>query len=372
MRNAQFLPILMALCAAPILTPETQAQDRVVGVAYGESETQALSEAYFEAFRSQLEFVAGDEASGQIGDRFRRNFERDADAFQRRYFGSDTAERCVLDGTRFVCEIEGRFDAAALRNDLADTIGGTAYTFIASAAEASDPRASFVVDRLTGEFATYNHRVLFGDASRNAIRGEAANFSLAIFETTFSAFQYDQFLGRSNGSLTVRFRLLDLQSGETLAVEPIVVTATATGTNMSANEAVLVEQLAERGAAEIAAVVNAEVATYSDRADAIAAASVLDQLGLSTFTIRVVGVNRRDQNDRQFLRFLRDTLSATQGLSDVETDFDASTDNETIITFNGPDDMSPDDMIDRLYATFDYLDGFYADYFGQGEYEIGY
>jgi hypothetical protein len=372
MRNLQYLLVIAVLTAAALVTSATDAQDRVVGVAYGNNEMQALNEAYYEAFRSQLESVAGDEASGQIGDRFRRNFERDANAFQRRYFGSDTAERCLPEGTRYVCEIEGRFDAAALRNDLADTLGGTAYTFIASAAEASDARASFVVDRLTGEFAAYNHRVLFGEASRNAIREETANFSLAIYETTFSSFEYDRYLGRSNGSLTVRFRLLDLQSGETLAVEPVVVTATAAGTNISANDAVLVEQLAERGAAEIAAAVNAEVATYSDRADAIAAASALDQLGLATFTIRVVGVNRRDQNDRQFLRFLRDTLSATQGLSGVETDFDASTDSETVITFNGPNDMSPDDMIDRLYAAFDYLEGFYADYFGQGEYEIGY
>lgn len=365
-------PMIYGLVAFFVLCSPSLAQDRVVGVAYGDTESQALAEAYYEAFRARLEGVAGDEASGQLGDRFRRNFERNFDTFRSRYFGSDTSERCLPEGVRFVCEIEGRFDDAALRNELVGSINAEAYTFIASAAEATDPRANFVVDQLTGEFAAYNHRILFGDRSREAVRSESANFSLAIFETTFSAFEFDRYLGRSNGSLTIRFRLLDLQTSETLAVEPVVVTASATGTNASANETLLVAQLAERGAAEIAAVVNAEVATYADRSAAISQATSLSTLGLSQYTIRVVGVNRRDQNDREFLRYLRDTLSSTPNFGDVETDFDASSDTETVITFTAPDGLSPDDLIDRLYSAFDYLGTFYADYFGQGEYEIGY
>lgn len=348
------------------------AQDQVVGVAYGETEVEALNEAYFEGFRSRLELVASDEASGQVGDRFRRDFERSNVEFRNRYFSLDTAERCLPEGARFLCEIAGQFNSSALRNDLAAVLGGQAYTFVASAAESDDPRASFVVDQLTGEFAIYNHRILFGASSREAIRNESANFSLAIYEASFSVFEFDRYLGRSNGSLTIRFRLLDLESGETLAVEPVVVTASVTGSNASANEAMLVEQLSSRGAVEIAATVNAEVATYADRRSSISEASNLAELGRSAFSVRAVGVNRRDRDSREFLRYLREALNAMEGVDGVETDFDASSETGTVVNFTAPADLNPDEMIDRFYEAFDYLDSFYADYFGQQEFEISY
>lgn len=362
---------------AYILIGQSQAQDisPVVGVGSGSSIEEATVEAYLNAFDAELLGVLGQAAVRTAGDRFRRAAERDIASFKRRYFGGDTLERCVPQGAAFLCEIQGGFNRAALQVDAADLIsaaGGASYVFVASAAEASDHRASFVVDRLSGEFASYNHRILSGSAGVAAVRSGQADFSLAIHEVSFSDFQFDPNLGRSTGALTVRFRLNDLRAEEVLAVTPVVVSGWVTGDNRSALESLLVADLSNNAARQIARVVNAETAEYGSRRAGIATAETLAALGRTVFSIRVLNVNRRDVADRNRLRSLRERLESMDGIADVDTDFAASTDIETIIRFTAPSTSSPQNLIDALYDAFSTEPAFYADYFGGEEYEVSF
>jgi hypothetical protein len=273
-----------------------------------------------------------------------------------------------------LCEISGLFNESALRVDLstvmASTRNGGSYTFIASAAEASDSRVSFVIDRLTGEFAAYNHRILFGGASTTAIRNGGADFSLALYAAEFSTFDFDPYLGRSNGALTVRFRLLDLAGSEVLAAVPVTVSASVNGSNQDANSSLLVEALADRAVTEIARVVNSEVTAFADRASSQATAAELRSSGASTLRLRVIGADRRDAGDREQLAMIRDILSSQMHFSQVQTDYDASSDTDTVISFVAGDGLVPDELIDSFYRAFGHIDGFYADYFGGQEYEV--
>lgn len=356
---------------------QSQAQDisPVVGVGTGSSIEEAAIEAYLNAFEAELLGVLGQAAVRTAGDRFRRSAERDIASFKRRYFSADTIERCVPQGAGFLCEVQGGFNRAALQVDAADLIsnaGGASYVFVASAAQMSDPRASFVVDRLSGEFASYNHRIISGTAVAAAIRNGEADFSLAIYEVSFSDFQFDPNLGRSTGALTVRFRLNDLETDEALAVTPVAVSGWVTGDNRSALANLLVADLSDDAARQIARVVNAETAEYASRRESVAAAETLSTLGRSAFSIRVVGINRRDAADRDRLRRLREQLQAVAAVADVETDFASSSDNETVIRFTAPSDSSPQDLIDALYDAFSAEPTFYADYFGGEEYEVSF
>lgn len=357
--------------------PAATAQDfaPAVGVASGADEAEATQDAYYQAFRGALGGVLGDAAAAETGEVFRRAMERDFEAFRNRYFSADTLVRCVPQPAGSLCEVDGSIDLAALRVDATREIssaGGRSYTFIASAAETGDPRSSFVIDRLTGEFATYDHRILFGSSANRAIAENDANFSLAIYEADFSAFDFDPNVRRLTGALTVRFRLNDLQSGEALSVTPVAVSDSVPGDNPSALEALLVESLSERAAAEIARVVNSEVISYGADRDAIAQAEALASTGEAMFSLRLVGANRRDAATRERLRQIRDILSTRLGFSDVATDFAASTESEIVVTFIAAADFPPDTIIDALYAKFDAEPSFYADYFGGAEYEVSF
>ena len=355
----------------------SRAQDRspVVGVGTGATVEEATIEAYLSAFDAELLGVLGQAAVRTAGERYRRAAERDLGGFKRRYFSSDTVERCIPQGTTFMCEVQGGFNRAALQVDAADLIastGGASYVFVASAAENSDPRTNFVVDRLNGEFAGYNHRIVSGAAVATAIRNGDADFSLAIYEVSFSEFQFDPNLGRSTGALTVRFRLNDLSTDEALAVTPVAVSGWVTGDNHSALEDLLVADLSSDAARQIARVVNAETAEYASRRESVNAAETLSALGRSSFSIRVIGVNRRDAADRNRLRSLRDQLGTVAGVADVETDFASSSENETLVRFTAPSESSPQDLIDALYDAFAEEPEFYADYFGGEEYEVNF
>lgn len=354
-----------------------EAQDfvPVVGVGTGGTTEEATVEAYLNAFDAELLGAIGQAAVRSAGDRFRRSAERDLESFTGRYFSSDTIERCVPQGAEFLCEIQGSFNRAALQADTADLIsgaGGASYVFVASSAQTDDPRASFVTDRLSGEFASYNHRIISGSAIADAIRSGEADFSLAIYEVAFSAFQYDPNMSRNTGALTVRFRLNDLETDEALAVTPVAVSAWVTGDNRSALDDLLVAELANDAARQIARVVNAETAEYAGRIEAVANAEALEASGRAAFSLRVLGVNRRDRDDRSRLRTLREELEGIQGLMDVETDFAASTGDEVVIRFTVPVGYSPQDLIDALYDAFASEPAFYADYFGGEEYEVSF
>ena len=104
-----------------IATPVAAAEEFVPvrGTAIAETEAKATRDAYYSILSRALTRVAGNQAEGEIGAQFRRDFDRDFDGFRSRYFTPETDHRCVLQQNgRHLCEVSGTLKIAALQTDL--------------------------------------------------------------------------------------------------------------------------------------------------------------------------------------------------------------------------------------------------------------
>lgn len=268
---------IVALLAAVALTRAVpgKGQDFVAvrATAVAESEPKAVHEAYYAALERALTGVAWYQAAGDVGARFRRDFEQDFETFKSRYFTPDTDHRCALqDSGRHLCEVEGTLKFTALQADLRRLIKGLEratqqhLTFALSAAEAKDRRKQFVVDELSGAFAGWGHRILMDSAANSAIARHQVDYALGIYEVTFTNLDdpsaYDPYSLQLAGTLTVRFKLSHLKSGEVVAIVPVAVSANEPGANAEMLKPKLVASLGKRAADEIARKVNAAVVSH--------------------------------------------------------------------------------------------------------------
>jgi hypothetical protein len=241
--------------------------------AVGATEQQAVREAYYAALERALLKVAGYQADGDVGARFRRDFDANFDGFASRYFTPDTDHRCSRQQSgRYLREVEGSLKSAALQMDVrrlmvaVDRRPAGQLTFALSP-QAKDSRKQFVIDKLSGAFSSVGHSLLVDAGPVNvALAHKQVDFALGIYEVTFSNLDdpaaYDPYELRLSGSLTVRFRLTDARTGRAVATVPVVVTGSAAGPYPPTLKDTLKQDLARRAAEEIARNVNAAVVSY--------------------------------------------------------------------------------------------------------------
>lgn len=269
--------LIAGLLAGVVLTAAWAAdgQDFVAvhASAYGSSEQAAVKKAYYAALERALTGVAGYQAEGDVGERFRSDFDRDFETFRERYFMDDTTDRCApeKDG-RYLCEVEGTLKAGALQYDLRQVMKDLEraaqrhLTFAVSAADAKERRKQFVVDKLSGAFAGYGHRILMDSAANAAIARHQVDYALGIYDVTFTDLDdpaaYDPYGLQLSGTLTVQFKLSHPNSGEVIAIVPIAVSANEPGPNPAQLKPKLVASLSKRAADEIAREVNAAVVSH--------------------------------------------------------------------------------------------------------------
>jgi hypothetical protein len=134
----------------------------------------------------------------------------------------------------------------------------------------------------------------------------------------------------------------------------------------------LVANLSEKAAKEIARVVNSEISTYAKRASQFSSAETRARLGLTSYTLRVLGTNRREATGRSRLKSIRHILSQRFGFSNVETDYESTSDVQVVIHFDAKSTLVPDDIIDAFYEEFGAFQTFQANYFGGNDYEVSF
>jgi hypothetical protein len=350
--------------------------ESVRGHAVAASQEEAVKEAYFAILDRALTGLAGNQAAGAIGENFRRSFARDFDTFKSRYFSADTDFRCQpRDNGRVACEVAGSMRRTALETDVRKAIKDTeqalsnSLTFVLSAAEAKSSQGDFVIDKLSGAFAAAGHRIVTGNEVDRAISSGKVDFSLGVYEVTFSKFDYDTYDQRMTGSLTIRFKLNQPKTGRQIASLPVQVTSQIAGPSPDVLRAEIVSDLAAKAAHKIASKVNESVVTTQREQEADTAASRREASGQTLYLVRLNGIAKRDRSD---IRAVRESISALYPDAVPTVDPEASNDTLVTVRFGTARKIVPDDLVDRFYASNADRGKFDAEYVGGNEFILYY
>ncbi len=364
------------------------------------SEKEAAVEAYYTGLERALRSLAGTQAEAEIGKKFRDDMERDFETFRKRYFTSDTAHVCrgldqegkpIADKdkgkkpvVRFSCRADGTIRMSALKNDFNRIMRSTErslsnrLTFVVGAAEAKDPRAPYVADKLTAAFLGSGFRVLSGSAGEEQLAADIGekdpskkkvDFSLAVSAIEYGQFQYDAAEQRLAGSVTVRFKLFDLKGGTQVAAVPVSITQNVRGPNGDPLRNELQEKLANAAAIEIGRKTSAAVVDFQVARDADSAAAERAVTGERQYVVRVIGVTQRD---RQKLRDIREAIKKAVPTATPEVNVGESNDTRTTIVFAGPPKLDTEEVLDRLFDAHKDVKSFDAKFAGNNEFTISF
>jgi hypothetical protein len=334
----------------------------------------AVREAHYAAFDRALTATAGNQAAGSVGRNFRRVFERDFAAFRARYFTPDTDFRCMAQQEgRHLCEVQGMLRRTALEADVRTAVRNTEQTlsnnvvFVLSVAENTDRRVAFLVDRLSGQFTQYGHRILTGAAANSAIGAGRVDYALGLYEVTFSSPLYDPYESRTNGSAMIRFRLTDPRTRTEVANIPVQVSATLSGPNPDALQQELVAELARRASGEIARKVNEAVITSQQERAANTAGRQRQTAGQTLYLLHLNGVTARDRDKIAAMRTV-----ITEILPGAGTEVDSGQSDGTRLTLRvtSPRRVTPDDFVDALYRAQQGSGRFVAEHDGSNEFSL--
>src|SRR5215470_10924877 len=224
MRSGWLIAALLA-CAGAASPGNAQDFVAVHETAVADTQQKAVQEAYYAALERALTGVTWYQAEGEVGEQFRREFQQDFEGFKQRFFMPDTDYRCAhQENGRYLCEVTGTLKFGALQMHLRSQIHQVEngeqkhLTFKLSAAQVKDPRKQFVIDALSGAFASFGHRILLDNTANAALARNQVDYALGIYEVTFTNLDdpaaYDPYSLRLSGSLTVRFKLSQIKSGE--------------------------------------------------------------------------------------------------------------------------------------------------------------
>jgi hypothetical protein len=381
-RNSMLAPrliILSVLSLALLSTVTAHAADDFVpvrGSGVGETEELAVKGAYYFIFNKALVHVAGNEAEGAVGKKFRKGFERDFDGFRKKYFSPDTDHTCTISGSgKHTCQVRGTFKLAALNFDLRKAVKSTErklsnkLVFFLAATKPDDEQGEFLRDKLEGEFARDGHRIVAGRKARKSIKEKKVDFGLAIQKIEFTPFEYNKYDQRMSGAVTVRFRLTDLKGGESLAVVPTAVSTEIPGTSKAVLRTEIVNVLSEMAAAEIARRVTESVLTFQHEGKDAAAAEDREDAGEELYLVRLVGLTKRDRKD---IRAVRKLLRNLFHDSRPKTAPGESDGTQITLAFSTAEEVLHDDIVDEFYAINEDRDDFGAEYIGGNEFTLYY
>jgi hypothetical protein len=264
-----------ALLAVATLVPVSPCDGQdfmpVRQTAIADTEQRAMQDAYYAAFDRALTKATAEQAAKGLGAKFRGDFDRDFNGFKSRYFTADTDHRCAQQTNgRYVCEVDGALRWAALRAALQEILDKQ-LSFALAFERTADRRKNYVVDQLAGAFAGYGLRILMGSAANPPLAKGNVDFGLGVYDVTFTNLDdpaaYDPYDLRLRGTLSLRFRVTLLKTGEVLRAEPVTVSNSEAGPYPAALKDKLMANLGKQAAETIARNVNAVVASYRAKDD---------------------------------------------------------------------------------------------------------
>jgi hypothetical protein len=356
---------------------------------FGKSEKDAAVDAYYAGLKIMLRQLAGMQAEGSIGQKFRDDLDRDFNTFKRRYFSADTAHVCrpqdrdnkPIPATDkktpvagYACRADGAVNMLALKQDFEKEMKSierklsNALTFIVGAAEAKDPAAPFVVDTLSNSFTSAGFKVISASAQDGKLMQGDIDFSLAINAVEFAEFSYSPNEQLLTGALTVRFKLIDLKNSIEASVKPVAVKQSIRGANSDPVRVELRKMLANAAAVQIGRDAAATVVKLQENKEADAKAEERKASGQKQYVLRVVGISQRD---RKQLADLRNAIKSA--VPDAVPEVNTAESNDTRVTLNfttGAAKLDVEDVVDKLFDTFKATKSFDAKYSGNNEFSV--
>lgn len=362
-------------------TVSLAAQGDIVAIretAVGSSKQDSVQKAYLSAFLKMLTGEIGTQAEGEIGAYFKRNFDRDFDAFIARYFTPGTDYRCQQQNNgRFLCEIEGEFKVAALdatlrkaiatkKRALLKRMGRKEFKFALSP-DPKDGTEAYIVDKLAGHFQKDGHVVFRGKDAVKQIVAKKVDFALGIFELALGKLNYDAANLRMSGGLKVRFRLSFIPTGEGIDTVPIVVKMTVAGAAPEELEAEIVDKLAAKAADEIGRRTSSGVVTFLlERQQKIDDEKRLAS-GEEVFLLRLVGITQRD---RKTIRAVRKAVSKLYADAKPKVVGKESDRTRVTLQFSTATEVIPDDFLDYLFEVMEAQREFDVEALGDNEFAL--
>jgi hypothetical protein len=207
-KKCAFLAVLTVL---PLMSAPSWAQqsktESVETTSAGVSEDDAIANGIKDILDRALEGIAGDEAAGNIGDRFYAAYGNDPEKLRKRYFTSDFRTDCKPSGKQIRCLIEAEIKFAALDNDVKKIMQNLTATttkdmvFAVQDNYPKSPQNDKLVTAIGREFETAGHR--FEKKNDMNFHGVA----MKITGIRFVGFKYDPYTKREDGALDVNFEL---------------------------------------------------------------------------------------------------------------------------------------------------------------------
>lgn len=358
-------------------------------VGAGKTEKEATIEAYYYQFKIILRQLAGVQAEGSIGQKFRDDMDRDFKTFRSRYFTTDTLHRCVsLDRSNkpipdadkktpvasYRCQADGSINMSALRLDFEKEMKSieqklsNSLSFIVGAPQVKDPQAPLVVATLSSTFTNAGFTVISASAQDEKLMQKEIDFSLAIEGIDFTQLSYSQNEQLLTGALTVRFKLNDLKNGVEASVRPATVKLSTRGVNSEALQADLRRNLANAAAVQIGRETAALVLKFQENKEAAAKAEERKTTGQKQYVLRIVGITQRD---RKQLADLRNAIKSA--VPDAVPEVNTAESNDTRVTLNfttGVAKLDVEDVVDKLFDAFKSTKSFDAKYKGNNEFSV--
>ena len=344
----------------------------------GNTEEHAVKEAYFFALEQQITGLVGTQAAGDVGHWFRVRLKQDFDQFRSRYFTPDTTSSCARDASsKHVCSVTGRLKLAAIQNDIRELTkkserkltkklvfffsSSNAVAAVAEKGTKWQKHAEYLVEKLEGAFIERGHRLITGQAGRQAIADGGVDFGLAVKAIEF----HDIKVGNqyTSGALRINFRLTHIASSRPLASTPITEVHEVPGTI----EVVLMEALSNRISEKIAVGVTESVLNFQDELDQEEIARKNLDTGQKTFYLRLTGISKKNRKE---LRVFRKSIKQLFPDSRPATDPDQTDPNQVTIVFSTAQEVDHDDLLDFFYEKYENLPGFDAEHLGNNEYSL--
>jgi len=344
----------------------------------GNTKERAVKEAYFFALEQQITGLVGTQAAGDVGHWFRVRLKQDFDQFRSRYFTPDTTSSCARDASsKHVCSVTGRLKLAAIQNDIRELTkkserkltkklvfffsSSNAVAAVAEKGTKWQKHAEYLVEKLEGAFIERGHRLITGQAGRQAIADGGVDFGLAVKAIEF----HDIKVGSqyTSGALRVNFRLTHIASSRPLASTPITEVHEVPGTI----EVVLMEALSNRISEKIALGVTESVLNFQDELDQEEIARKNLDTGQKTYYLRLTGISKKNRKE---LRVFRKSIKQLFPDSKPATDPDQTDPNQVTIVFSTAQEVDHDDLLDFFYEKYENLPGFDAEHLGNNEYSL--
>lgn len=258
-----FLPLF----AAPAFAQQSKTES-VETTSAGDTEDEAIANGVKDILDRALESIAGDEAAGNIGERFYAAYGDDTEKLRKRYFTSDFRPDCKPSGRQVRCLIEAEVKFAALDNDVKKIMQNlTSKTtkdmvFAVQDNYPKSPRNNKLMTAIGKEFETSGHRFE---------RKDDLNFhgvAMKITDIRFVGFKYDPNTKREDGALDVNFEIWYVHpsnnsfKAERIASDVATESTYVAGSNPEALEAQLETRLITAAARSFVQRVNSQIVDF--------------------------------------------------------------------------------------------------------------